>query len=110
MSARETVTVTPTFGYDDNGDPKPDGTPFPLTPKFIAPGNTLREFGVGGDLEQADFTVFLELTDLGKVKDDDRITVRGNENLYARVQDWVSPRTGRGVVAILAKSGTGTSR
>lgn len=104
----ETVTVTPTFGYNDDGDPIPDGTPFDLTPKFIAPGNTLREFGVGGDLEQADFTVFLAITDRGKVKDNDRIDVRGND-CYARVQDWVSPRTKRGIVAVLAKSGTGKS-
>lgn len=109
MSARETVTVTPTFGYDDYGDPKPDGTPFPLTAKFIAPGNTLREFGVGGDSEHAEFTVFLELTDRGKVKDDDRIEVR-DKDCFARVQDWVSPRTGRGVVAILATSRTGKGR
>lgn len=109
MSARETVIVTPTFGYDDDGDPRPDGTPFPLTAKFVAPGNTLREFGVGGDLEQAEFTVFLELTDLGKVKDGYRIEVR-DKDCFARVQDWVSPRTGRGVVAVLAKSGTGQSK
>ncbi|MDB2211827.1 hypothetical protein [Mycobacteroides abscessus] len=109
MSARETVIVTPTFGYDDDGEPRPDGTPFPLTPKFVAPGNTLREFGVGGDLEQADFTVFLELTDRGKVKDDYRIEVR-DKDCFARVQDWVSPRTGRGVVAVLATSGTGRSK
>lgn len=109
MSARETVIVTPTFGYDDDGEPRPDGTPFSLTPKFVAPGNTLREFGVGGDLEQADFTVFLELTDRGKVKDDYRIEVR-DKDCFARVQDWVSPRTGRGIVAVLATSGTGRSK
>lgn len=109
MSAPETVTITPTFGYNSGGDPLPDGTPFDLAPKFIAPGNTLREFGAGGDLEEAEFTVFLELTDLGKVKDDDRIGVRGKD-CFARVQDWVSPRTHRGVVAILAKSATGTSQ
>ncbi|SLF39495.1 hypothetical protein [Mycobacteroides abscessus] len=106
--AAETVTVTPTFGYDNSGDPKPDGAPFELTPKFIAPGNTLREFGIGGDLEQTEFTVYLAISDRGKVKDNDKVHVRGKD-CFARVADWVSPRTNRGIVAVLAIGATGKS-
>ncbi|AMU39239.1 hypothetical protein A3N99_02815 [Mycobacteroides abscessus] len=104
----ETITVTPKFDDDDNGDPVPDGAPFDLTPKFIAPGNTLREFGNTGDLEKADFTIYLHIRDRGKVKDNYAIDVRG-KNCFARVADWVSPRTSRGIVAVLAKSATGKS-
>ena len=56
----EQVTITPQAGHDSNGDPLPAGTPFDLA-GLVAPGNTLRAAGIGGDLDEADFTVYLPL-------------------------------------------------
>jgi hypothetical protein len=102
----ETVTVTPLFGMDDNGNPKPAGVPVVLTPIAIAPGNTALSFGEGGDQDVAEFTVYLQLSDESKVKDDDQIEVR-NHTCLARVRVWRSPRTGRGGVEVLCRSATG---
>lgn len=104
----ETVVVTPQFGIDSDGNPRTAGESVTLTPIAIAPGNTLQQAGVGGELDEADFTVFLALSDEGKVHDDYSITVRGRE-CRARVQVWRSPRTGRGGVVVLARSATGKS-
>lgn len=102
----ETVTVTPLFGNDNDGNPIDPGTPVVLTPIAIAPGNTTRQFGEGGDLDEAEFTVYLRLADADKVKDDDRVEVRSRTCL-ARVQVWRSPRTGRGGVVVVCRSATG---
>lgn len=102
----ETVTVTSLFGHDTNGDPTPPGTPFTLTPIAIAPGNTTRQFGEGGDLDDVEFTVYLNLSDEGKVKDDDQIAVRGR-TCFARVRVWRSPWSARGGIEVLCHSATG---
>lgn len=102
----ETVTVTPLFSNDDDGNPVPPGTPVVLTPIAIAPGNTTRQFGEGGDLDAAEFTVYLSLADESKIADDYGIHVRGKD-CFARVQVWRSPRTSRGGVVVLCKSATG---
>lgn len=107
MSA-ETVVVTPQFGIDSDGNPRTDADPVTLTPLAVAPGNTLQRPADGGELDEADFTVFLSLADEGKVHDDYSITVRGRE-CRARVQVWRSPRSGRGGVVVLARSATGKS-
>lgn len=116
----ETVTVTPRFGQNSDGDPIPDGDPFTLTPLEIAPGNTALQYGAGGDLDDVEFTVFLPLlmwrgpvetyvhTD-ELIKDDYGITVRGRD-CTARVQVWRSQRSGRGGVVVLARSKTGKGR
>lgn len=104
----ETVLVTPEFGIDSDGNPRTDGTPITLTPLAVAPGNTLQQPGVGGELDEADFTVFLSLADEGKVLDDYKITVRGRE-CRARVQVWRSPHSERDGVVVLARSATGKS-
>ncbi|MBU8819549.1 hypothetical protein KL864_27055 [Mycolicibacterium goodii] len=104
--AAETVTVTPLFGRDAKGDPIDPGAPVILTPIAIAPGNTTLTYGEHGDLDRADFTVYLALSDAGKVKDDDQIVVR-NRTCKARVRVWRSPRTGRGGVEVLCQSATG---
>ncbi|TXH18709.1 MAG: hypothetical protein E6R06_26070 [Mycobacterium sp.] len=104
----ETVTVTPKYPVDANGDHPPDGAPYTLTPLEIAPGNTMRQFGTGGDLEDAEFTVFLPLADEAKIADDYGIKVRGHD-CFARVQVWRSQRSGRGGIVVLAKSPSGKS-
>lgn len=102
----ETVTVRPQTKLDSDGNPSGGGSPVTLTPIAIAPGNTVRSFGDGGDLDAADFTVFLRLADADKIANDDEITVR-DRVCTARVQLWKSPRTGRGGVVVLCRSATG---
>lgn len=103
----ETVTVTPSGGdrYDSDGNPLPGGSPVTLPTLGIAPGNSELRYGVGGDLDDVQFTVYMELG--SPVADDDEITVRGKQ-CRARVQEWRSPRTNRGGLVILARSTTGT--
>lgn len=104
----ETVTVTPNSGFDSDGNPIGNGEPVVLTAIAVAPGNTTATFGAGGDLDQADFTVYLNLSDRAFIADDDQITVRGR-TCRARVRVWESPRTGRGGLEVLATSATGRS-
>lgn len=104
----ETVTVTPMSEMDANGDPVAPGAPVVLTPIAIAPGNTTRQFGESGELEAAEFTVYLRLADESKIADDYAIRVR-ERDCFARVQVWRSPRTGRGGVVVLCRSATGAS-
>lgn len=100
----ETITVTPQSGYDSDGNPLPAGDPVTLTTLGIAPGNTVLTYGIGGDLDDVQFTVYLELG--SAIADDDQITVRGKD-CRARVQEWRSPWTNRGGLAVLARSTTG---
>lgn len=100
----ETVTVTPQSGYDSRGNPLPSGDPVVLPTLAIAPGNTVLQFGIGGDLDDVQFTVYMELD--SSINDDDEMTVRGKE-CRARVQEWRSPRTNRGGLVVLARSTTG---
>lgn len=113
----ETVTITPASpGLDSDGDPVTRGTPVQLTPIEIAPGNTLIRYGVGADLVDVNFTVYLPLTVYtgdawvateSVVRTGDIITVRG-EPCVAMVQVWRSQRGGnRGGVAVLARLRTG---
>ena len=107
--ALETVVVRPQVKFDSDGNPIiPDPAPVPvtLTPIAIAPGNTTRSYGDGGDLDAADFTVYLKLGDADKIADDYEIQVRGRD-CTARVQKWQSPRTGRGGLVVLCRSATG---
>ena len=120
----ELVTITPIGGRDSNGDPTEDGEPFDVTAIDVAPGNTMLRYGIGGDLDTVDFTVYLPLkrrVGLDTVAPPQRmvialtgedgagefgITVRGKQ-CRGRVQEWVSG--GRGAVVVLAHSGTGRS-
>lgn len=101
----ETVTVTPTFGSDSDGDPVADGTPFDAE-ALVAPGNTSFGYGVQGDLDTAEFTLYLPIGTA--VKDDDRIEVRGRV-CTARVKEWHSMRTNRANLEVLCVSKTGAS-
>ena len=113
----ETVTVTPLFGMDDDGDPVPAGLPFVLAPRVIAPGNTSLMFGRGGDQDTVEFTVYFDLksyrpdtgvwvTTADVISDDYGIKVRGADCL-ARVRVWRSPRSTLGGVEVLCRSVTG---
>lgn len=112
----ETVTITPTPGLDSDGNPTSQGSPVSLTPLEIAPGNVLIRYGVGGDLTDVNFTVFLPLrvrtdpttwTEVSTlVRTGDEIEIRG-QRCVASVQVWRSQRGGRGGVAVLARARTG---
>ncbi|WP_234785807.1 hypothetical protein [Mycolicibacterium elephantis] len=115
----ETVTVTPTSGLDSNGDPVAPGSPVTLTPLEIAPGNTVLQYGIGGDLDDVEFTVYFPprvrtgvntyAETATVVADDYGINVRGRD-CRARVAVWRSQRGGaRGGVAVLCRSATGQS-
>jgi hypothetical protein len=112
----ETVSVIPTVGNDDNGDPVAQSDPITLTPLEISPGNTAIRYGFGGDLTDVEFTLYLPLrvrTDVDTwtatdelVRTGDEIDIRGRR-CVATVQVWRSQRSGRGGVAVLARSLTG---
>lgn len=111
----ETVTITPIAGYNTDGDPLSNGTPFTVPAMEVAPGNTLLRYGIGGDLDTVDFTIYLPLrvrvadaivVTSGALTDDFWITVRGKQ-CRGRAQEWSSG--GRGGVAVLAHSATGKS-
>lgn len=103
----ETVTVTPTGGdrYNSDGDPIAPGEPVTLVPIEVAPGNSLLTYGIGGDLDDVQFTVYLELG--SPIANNDIIEVRGRE-CRARVALWDS--SGYGGLAVLARSTTGATR
>lgn len=101
----ETVTVTPLFGMDGNGDPIPPGAPVVLTPIVVAPGNTMWQPNEGGELDEAEFTVYLQLADAPKVADNYGIEVRGRDCL-TRVRVW---NANPGGVEVLCRSATGAS-
>lgn len=113
----EQVTITPGGGSDSKGNPKPTGTPFTVPALEIAPGNTQLRFGVGGDLDNVEFTVFLPLrvrTGEGvdrKLRptvevctDTFSVLVRGRQ-CRGRLQEWNSG--GQGGVVVLCESATG---
>ena len=116
----ETVTVTPGVGWDSDANPTTPGTPVVLTPWAVAPGNTLLVYGVGGDVDDVEFTVYLPLrtrveTSPGLfayaatqslIPDESRINVRGRD-CVARPQVW--ELRGRGGLAVLCQSKTGAS-
>jgi hypothetical protein len=112
----ETVAVIPTVGNDSNGDPVAQSEPITITPLEISPGNTAIRYGFGGDLTDVEFTIYLPLRvrtavdtwtpteDL--VRNGDEIDIRGRR-CVATVQVWRSQRSGRGGVAVLARSASG---
>ena len=103
----ETVTIFPTVGNDDNGDPLPQGAPIVVTPLEIAPGNAVNKWGVGGDMQNIEFTVFLELRHERSIKTGDEMLVRGRRCLAA-VQVWRSQQSpNQGGIAVLATSASG---
>lgn len=112
----ETVTVTPQSDHNSDGDPVAPGDPIQLRALEIAPGNLLINYGMGGDLVDVQFTVFLPLrsrTDIDTwtatetlVKTGDLITVR-DKPCVALVQVWKASRGNRGGIAVLARSRTG---
>ena len=112
----EQVTITPMGGQNADGDPLPDGASFAVTAFEVAPGNTLLEFGIGGDLDSVDFTAYLPLRfrDVGgfwspladRLAAPFRVDVRGR-SCIGRAQEWNSG--GRGGIAVLCHSATGKS-
>lgn len=100
----ETVTVTSQSGYDSNANPIPPGGSVTLTALAVTPGVTALTLAGGGDLDDVEYTVYLELG--APIFDDDEILVRGKP-CRARVKHWVSPWTGRGGLEVLCKSATG---
>ena len=101
----ETVTVIAgSGGYDSDGNPLPAGAPVEIRTLGVAPGNTMLKLGVGGDLDDVQYTVYMPLG--SPVNNDDTIMVRGKA-CRARVSEWVSPWTARGGMAVLARAVTG---
>lgn len=84
----ETVTVTSQAGLDEDGNPTSGGIPAVVETIAIAPGNTSFAFMDSGDVDSAEFTVYLPVG--SPVHDDDLITVRGR-TCRARVQEWRDP-------------------
>lgn len=102
----ETVTITPSGGRDDDGNPVTGGDPVVVAPIAIAPGNTTVQFTDSGNVDSADFTVYFRLG--VEISDGDVITVRGRDCL-ARVQEWINPYANHGGVVVLCTSDTGAS-
>ncbi|HUY02392.1 MAG TPA: hypothetical protein VMV33_03840 [Rhodocyclaceae bacterium] len=103
----EKVTIFPVVGNDDNGDPLPEGAPIVVTPLEVAPGNAVLKYGVGGDLQNIEFTVFLELRHESNIKTGDEMLVRGRR-CVAAVQIWRSQQSpNQGGIAVLATSASG---
>lgn len=102
----ETVTITPQFGRDDDGNPVPPGDPITLTPFAIAPGNTTVQFTDAGNVDSADFTVYFMPAPDAEVKDGDLIEVRDRLcTARVRLWDW----EGISGLEILCTSDTGAS-
>lgn len=91
-------------GYDSDGNWLGTETPQTVPVLEIAPGNTTQRFAIGGEIEEADFTVYLELG--APIADDDLVMVRGKE-CRARVREWRSQRSGRGGLEVLCVSTSG---
>lgn len=102
----ETVTVIPSGGFDNYGDPIIDGDPVTLTTRGVAPGNTSYAATDDGGSDTVEFTVYLNLADGPLISDDDFIVVRGKK-CRARVRTWVSPWSSFGGIEVLCKSVTG---
>jgi hypothetical protein len=102
----ETVTVTPRFGLDSDGNPVADGTPGDLEAFAVEPGNSTITYTNAGDVDNVAFTVFFQAA--VAIKDDDLILVRGKP-CNARVQLWENPYATHGGFVVLAESVTGAS-
>lgn len=99
-SIAELVTITPRGGQDDDGRRQPDGTPVEVEAIAVDAGNTAERYGAEGTLDEADFTVALEVG--SGVADGDWITVRGRR-CVARVRRVFSQHVGRTVDVVLAR-------
>jgi hypothetical protein len=102
FALNESVVITPTNGRDADGDPIGDGSPITLK-ALVAPGNSVFQFGTGGDMESADFTVFFPLGTV--LPEEFRVSVRG-VNGVGRVQKWDVGSTVGGF-AVLVSAATG---
>lgn len=106
----EQVTVIPQSSIDDDGNPGTSGDPILLEAFAVAPGNTTLQFGESGEVDAADFTVYLDVD--APVSDDDLMQVRGR-TCSVRVQEWIDPWPGThpqvGGVVVICKSRTGAS-
>ena len=102
----ETVAITPAFGYDDDGNPEPTGPTIEAEAFAVAPGNTSYSYGNNGDVDTAEYTIYLPVGT--PIKDDDVIIVRGR-TCVARVREWRSLRTDRAALEVLCKSATGAT-
>lgn len=99
-SIAELVTVTPRGGQDDNGARIPDGAPVDVVAVAVDVGNTAERYGAEGTLDEADFTVVLEVG--SGVRDGDWITVRGRR-CVARVRRVFSQHVDRNRDVVLAR-------
>lgn len=102
----ETVTVTPRFERDDDGNPVTNGTPAVLEAFAVAPGNTTIAYTRAGDVDDVAFTVYFQ--EPAAIKDGDLIVVRGKP-CNARIQLWVNPYHAHGGFVVLAESTTGAA-
>ncbi len=112
---REQVTVTPQGGVDAHDNPLPAGDPFNV-PALVAPGNTAARPGADGDLEEADFTLYLPLQIIDTagipvrtveaLTDEFTVTVRG-QVCKGRAKEW--DVDGRGGVEVLAVAASGAT-
>lgn len=103
-ATREQVTITPTGGRDDSGQPLPDGAPFTVMARGVKPGNTTRMMGDDGVLLSADFTVSFDLDT--PIADGDRVTVRGRTGYAMVTVDLeASPDASEKIVLVRARTG-----
>jgi hypothetical protein len=102
----ETVTVTPRFERDDDGNPVADGTPVDLEAFAVAPGNTTITYTNAGDVDDVAFTVFFQTP--VAISDGDLIVVRGKP-CNARIQLWENPYQTHGGFVVLAEATTGAA-
>lgn len=116
----ETITVAPPVKYDTDSKRIVDNTdPIELVPLEVEPGNSVLKYGIGGDLDDVEFTVYLPLKQRRQVDDefvwvdtttlvvDDSVIVVRGRTCRARVHVWKSQRSRRGGIAVLCQSATG---
>lgn len=106
-ATREQIIITPTFGRDLSGQPRPDGEPVTILARGVKPGNVTQTVAEDGTLLAADFTVSLDLD--APVKDGDRITVRGKTG-YALVSDVLQASADASERIVLVRARTGGRR
>jgi hypothetical protein len=102
----ETVTITPRFPRDDDGNPVDNGDPFDAK-ALVAPGNTTAQFTDSGNIDSADFTLYMKHG--VAIKDGDLVHVR-DRDCDARLMTWRTSETARrGGIVVLCTSDTGAS-
>ena len=103
----EQIIITPTFGRDTTGQPRPYGPPLAVIARSVTPGNTTQTIGDDGAVDAADFTIALDID--VPIKDDDRVTVRGRTG-WARVAVNLEEWEGRSTKVVLVRSRRGGRR